>query len=91
VSPRRRPAQATQPPAQIAAGGAAPEYLTLEEGAHLLRFDQTAPSNPTKCFLRWLRRNVVPVAKRGKTVLVERRVLEGYLRGDAWTARRRSA
>lgn len=70
---------------------AQPEYLTLDEGARLLRFDQTAPKSVVRAFRQWLRRNGVPVLKRGRTLLIDRRVLDAYVRGDQWTLRRRSA
>lgn len=57
-----------------------PEYLTLAEGARLLRFDATAAS-PVPAFRKWLRREAVPVRRRGRVLLVERRELEAALRG----------
>jgi hypothetical protein len=65
-----------------------PEYLTLDEGATLLRFDVTSPANPRKAFGKWLRRHAVPVLRRGRVLLVERRVLVAMLKGDAWAIRR---
>lgn len=58
-----------------------PVYLTLDEGAKLLRFDATAPNNPTKAFTKWLHRQAVPVVRRGSRgrLLVERRVLLAFL------------
>jgi hypothetical protein len=57
-----------------------PQYLTLDEGARLLRFDVTAPGRPRARFLAWLRREHVPVLRRGRVLLVERHVLDAALR-----------
>lgn len=54
-------------------------YLTLEEGARHCRFDVTAPSEPVECFRRWLIREGIPLAKRGRRVLVRRSVLDAAL------------
>jgi hypothetical protein len=54
-------------------------YLTIAEGARFLRFDVTAPSDPEGAFRRWLRRQAVPLRKRGRTILIERRHLEAFL------------
>lgn len=54
-------------------------YLTVEEGARFCRFDVTA-LNPTVAFRKWLARQAVPVVRRGKVLLIERRVLEAVLR-----------
>ena len=75
------------PPRQTIAGPA-PELLTLEEGARLCRFDVTAPAAPVNGFRKWLVRQGVPVLRRGRVLLVERRVLMAYLRGDQWARRR---
>lgn len=48
-------------------------FLTLDEGARFCRFD--ACQDPVVAFRKWLRRNAVPVRKRGRKLLVERRVL----------------
>jgi hypothetical protein len=63
-------------------------YLTIEEGARYARFDATAPTCAERSFRQWLMRYNVPVARRGRTILVERRILDAYLRGDQWTKRR---
>lgn len=57
----------------------APQYLTVEEGAKLLRFDVTAPTDPEKNFRRYLHRHAIPVLRRGRVLLVDRRVLEATL------------
>jgi hypothetical protein len=54
-------------------------FLTLEEGARFCRFDATA-ADPADAFRKWLHRHSVPVVRRGRVVLVERRVLEDLLR-----------
>jgi len=54
-------------------------YLTVDEGARLLRFDVTAPGNPRECFRQYLRRHAVPVLRRGRVLLIDRRVLEATL------------
>jgi hypothetical protein len=74
-----------------AAGRLDSPFLTMEEGAQLARFDVTAPSDPVRLFRAWVRSEGIPVARRGRRLLIERRVLEAYLRGEAWTTRRRSA
>ena len=56
-----------------------PRYLLVEEIARELRFDATA-KNPRRAALKWLARHAVPVLKRGKTILVERHVIEAVLR-----------
>jgi hypothetical protein len=62
-------------------------YLTLDEGALFCRFDARVsnPNDMREQFRRWLHRNRVPVRRVGRTVLVERRHLEAFLRGDRWT------
>lgn len=52
-------------------------YLTLEEGARLCRFETCA--RPVVSFRQFLRRHGVPVKRRGRTILVERRVLEAVM------------
>lgn len=56
-------------------------YLTLAEGARFWRFDATAV-NPKEAFRRWLHRNAVPIRRRGKTLLVEKRLVEAVLDRD---------
>lgn len=54
-------------------------YLTMEEAARFCRFDATA-DKPAVAFRRWLHRHAVPVVRRGRVLLVDRRVLEATLR-----------
>jgi hypothetical protein len=61
---------------------AEPESLTMAEAAVLLRFDATAPSNPVKAVRQWLHRQATPVVRRGRVLLVERRVLLAVVRQD---------
>ena len=56
-------------------------YLTTDEAARYLRF-ATAP-----LFYKWAIRHRVPVQRRGRTLLYDRRVLEAFLRQDSWTKR----
>lgn len=63
-------------------------YLTLEEGARFAKFDVTAPKAPVECFRQWLIRKRIPLARRGRRVLVKQTVLEAYLDQDEWTKRR---
>ncbi len=58
------------------------EYLTIPELTRLLRFDVTAPAKPELACRQWLRRQAVPVLKRGRTLLIERRVIEALLRDE---------
>lgn len=57
------------------------DELTLEEGARLCRFDTC--QDPVQAFRKWLRRQGVPVVRRGRMLLVERRVLDAMLRVGA--------
>lgn len=52
-------------------------FLTLEEGARYARFDDCA--DPVRAFYKWLGREAVPVRRRGRKVLVERRTLDVHL------------
>jgi hypothetical protein len=52
-------------------------FLTLAEGARFARFDDCA--DPVRAFYKWLSREAVPVRRRGRKVLVERRTLEHHL------------
>jgi hypothetical protein len=52
-----------------------PHYLTTGEGARLARFDLTAPHNPRMAFRKWLRRWNIPVLRRGRVLLVDRRLV----------------
>lgn len=56
-----------------------PEYLTLDEGAKLLRFDVTAPKCVREAFRQYLRGHAIPVKRRGRVILIEKRVLEATL------------
>lgn len=83
--PLPSPTQQTQGHAHVV--GAALEfgiadspYLTLDEGARFCRFDATAV-NPAVAFRKWLHRQAVPIVRRGRVLLVERRVLDAVLRG----------
>lgn len=62
-------------------------YLTLEEAADLARFDTC--QKPVVAFRKWAMRAGLPVCRRGRVLLVERRVLEAFLNGDSWTRRHR--
>lgn len=68
--------------------GVDPEFLTLDEAARLCRFDASAPSNPANAFRKWAKRQHVPLCYRGRTILVERRILLGYLTQQDWRKRR---
>lgn len=52
-------------------------YLTLDEAAHYARFDYCA--HPTTAFRKWANRKGLPFTRRGRVLLVERRVLESFL------------
>lgn len=52
-------------------------FVTLEEGARYCRFDDC--KNPVIAFRKWLYRANVPFRKRGRKLLVERRVLDRML------------
>lgn len=53
-------------------------FLTAEEAARYLRFDVTA-ADPVHAFRRWAARWAVPIRRRGRVLLVERRVLDSAL------------
>jgi hypothetical protein len=55
-------------------------FLTLAEGARFCRFDATAPRHTTEVFRQWLRRHNVPLVRRGRVLLVDKKVLETVLR-----------
>jgi hypothetical protein len=59
-----------------------PEYLLLDEVMVLLRFDVTAPRKARAATWNYLLRHAVPVLRRGRVLLIERRVLDVVLRGD---------
>jgi hypothetical protein len=52
-------------------------FLTLEEGARHCRFDTCL--HPVVAFRQWLRRQGVPVVRRGRVLLIDRRVLDAVL------------
>jgi hypothetical protein len=54
-------------------------FLTLAEGAAYCRFDTCV--TPTAAFRKWLHRQAVPIVRRGRMLLVERRVLDLVLKG----------
>lgn len=49
-------------------------YLLTEEAAELLRFNTPA------LFYKWAKRNRIPVLRRGRTLLYDRRVLNAFLK-----------
>lgn len=51
------------------------DYLTLDEGARLLRFDVTAPRSMRQAFRHYLHRHAIPILRRGRVLLVERQIL----------------
>jgi hypothetical protein len=55
-------------------------YLTVDEAARFCRFDATAPQSIAKSFRAWLHRQAVPIIRRGRVLLIEKRVLEAALR-----------
>lgn len=65
------------PQGRVEAGLPDSPFLTLEEGARFARFDDCV--NPVRAFYKWLGREAVPVRRRGRKVLIERRVLEHHL------------
>ena len=60
-------------------------YLRTDEAARFLRFDGP---RARALFRKWALRHRVPVCRRGRTLLYERRVLEAFLKGQDWTVRR---
>lgn len=66
---------APQAPGQF--GIADSPFLTLEEGARYCRFDDCR--RPVVCFRQWLRRQGIPVVRRGRGLLIDRRVLDAVL------------
>lgn len=76
VAPRvqqvRRPAHAANQASDVGIDDS--PFLTLEEGARLCRFDATSVT-PTIAFRKWLHRQGVPIVRRGRVLLVDRRVL----------------
>lgn len=63
----------------LALGDPLSPYLTSEEAARHLRFTETAPSEPTRCFLRWARRSGIRPSRRGRVLLWERRYLDAVI------------
>lgn len=60
------------------------EFLTLREAAELLRFTETAPKAPEQACREWLNRHAIPVIRRGRVYLLERRVLMAWLESNKW-------
>jgi hypothetical protein len=56
-------------------------YLLSDEAARFLRFNTRA------LFVKWAKRNRVPVCRRGRTLLYKRAVLEAFIEGKTWTNR----
>ena len=56
-------------------------YLLTDEAARYLRFASA------HLFRKWATRNRVPVQRRGRTLLYERRVLDAFLNLKPWTLR----
>jgi hypothetical protein len=54
-------------------------YLTSEEAADRLRFTVTAPSDPTRHFLRWAKREGLRPARRGRVLLWDPRYLDAFI------------
>ncbi len=54
-------------------------YLTSDEAAARLKFTVTAPSDPTKAFLKWTRREGLKPSKRGRILLWEPRYLDAFI------------
>jgi hypothetical protein len=57
-------------------------WLTADEAAAHMKF-------PTvRAFYRWFEKTKIPHGKIGRSLRFEARVLDAYIRGDAWTERR---
>jgi len=75
-------------------GNAHSPYLLTDEAARYLRFDRAPngqtrePSEMMNLFRKWAARWRVPVARRGRTLLYDRRVLDAFVKGETWTKRR---
>jgi hypothetical protein len=52
-------------------------YLTVAEAARFCRFDTCA--EPREAFRKWARRQGLPMVRRGRMLLVDRRLLEAIL------------
>lgn len=89
----KRGAQSGRPASQQPSSGAhvadqAPQfgladspYLRIDEAARFLRFDDC--DNPEECCRKYLHRQAIPITRRGRVLLVERRVLELTLKRGA--------
>jgi hypothetical protein len=53
-----------------------PEWLTAKRAAEHLCFESVA------AFYQWVRRNPVPVGRRGRTLLFDKHVLDAFVRGN---------
>jgi hypothetical protein len=73
----------TQAALTFSPAAAASPFLTLGEAAIYLRFDVCA--DPARSCRRWLHRHAVPVVRRGRALLIERRVLEAILANERTT------
>jgi hypothetical protein len=76
-----RHATAQKPAGRLHVAHELQDLLTVSEGARLARFEVTAPGDPIGAFRKWLRREAIPVLRRGRILLIERRVLLAALRG----------
>jgi hypothetical protein len=77
---RHRPLSPHHTVTQVSIGIPDSPYLTLDEGARFCRFDTC--QKPAVAFRQWLRRQNVPIVRRGRKLLVERHVLEAVLLSD---------
>ena len=57
-------------------------WLTAQEASDYMKF----PS--IRAFYRWFEKTEIPVGRRGRVLLFDQRVLDDYIRGEAWTKRR---
>lgn len=62
-------------------GDALSPYLLTDEAARFLRFSNT------RLFREWANRHHVPVQRRGRTLLYDRRVLIAFIEQRPWTRR----
>ncbi len=58
-------------------------YLLTHEASRYLRFTSA------RLFYKWAIRQRVPVLRRGRTLLYDRRVLDAFIRGASWTKGRK--
>jgi hypothetical protein len=80
IHPVDQPADRLERDEQI--GDPLSPYLLTEEAARFLRF------NTPHLFHKWAVRHRVPVLRRGRTLLYEKRVLVAFMEGRPWTTRR---